>query len=92
MVGGRRHMTPLQASVLLNEAIELLEARIDNHPESRDVFETEAILDRLRSFRDGFFRNIRTKNNHPVKVPEVPLRQQLKVMLPEDWNNPLEDA
>ena len=27
---------------------------------------------RLVAFRDGFFRHIRTKNNHPVKVPAVP--------------------
>lgn len=58
-------MTPLQASVLLNEAIEMLE----------DSCPTAAMVNaraRLVSFRDGFFRHIRTRNNHPVKIPAVP--------------------
>ena len=67
-------MTPLQASVLLNEAIELLQVIVDEDEslEAKTYRDLDGSLDRMKAFRDGFFAQFRTGNRHPVKVPAVP--------------------
>jgi hypothetical protein len=72
-------MTPLQASVLLNEAIELLEGYPRLPAGESALAEARA---RLVSFRDGFFCHIRTQNQHPVKVPGIPGRDYILVKRP----------